>query len=265
MRFRAALWALVLLFGCDRVFQLNRTGPDASTCWDPQHVTHDEDQDGIVDGCDLCPADSDPLQPDEDGDGVGDACDPHLGSPRDHLVFFDGFDTVNPAWTSLGATAAWQIASDRATQATPTLTGYLILKNRTFHNPTVITLVHGQLLGNTVTATFAGAYAVITDDAMFPPRGIIGDIESVDSSWFVQVQRPPSNVAADFVTKLIGAGTLARISVSAVGECYGRFDGALNVEAAFPTLATPADGEIGLRTTETSAAFDSVTVIESDP
>jgi hypothetical protein len=263
MRSWVALWAVVLPFGCDRVFQLNRTGPDASTCWDPEHVTHDEDHDGIVDGCDLCPADPDPLQPDEDGDGVGDACDPHLGVARDHLAFFDGFDTTNQAWISSG-TASWQIGNDAATQSVSTLTGYLILKNRTFHNPTLITSFHGQGGGTSVTPSFVGAYAVITDDTMSPPLGIVGDIEDTDLGSFVQVQRPPSKTAADYVTKAIPAGVRARIEVTAAGECYGRYDDGINVLAALPIAAPPADGEIGLRTTQTSATFDAVTVIESD-
>ena len=264
MRCSVGLLALVLPFGCDRLLELNELESfDASTCWDPGHPIHDEDHDGIVDGCDICPADPDPTQADDDGDGVGDACDPHRGVAGDHLVFFDGFDTTNPAWASFGAGVSWQIANDTATQSA-SMSGYLILKNRTFHNPTVITFFSGQRVGTMASPTFAGAYAVITNDVSPQPMGVVGDMESTDMGWFVQVSRPPSVASPDFVTRMIGGGTRARIAVTAVGECYGSYDNGINVVAALPTPAPPADGEIGLRTTITSATFDSVTVIETD-
>jgi hypothetical protein len=141
----------------------------------------------------------------------------------------------------------------------------LILKDRSFHNPTVITYVHGQLAGTTGTPTFGGAYAVITDDQRAPPYGVVGDIEITDAGAFVQVARIPITNPPDYVTKLVPSGTRARIAVTVAGECYGSYDDGLNVVATLATLAPAADGEIGLRTTNTSATFDSVTVIESDP
>jgi hypothetical protein len=257
-------YAFVVLLGCDRVFLLQHL-PDASPCWDPEHVVHDEDGDGIADGCDICPADPDPMQADDDGDGVGDACDPHRSAPGDHLVFFDPFETTDPAWTSVGAGVAWQIANGSATQTTMP-TGYLILNNRTFHNPTVITVFSGQGAGTTASPTFAGAYAVITNEAASQATGVgvAGDIEITDAGAFVQVSRPPGVSTMDYVTKTITAGVHARISVSASGTCSGSYDDGVNVIAAVAVPSPPADGEIGLRTTNTSATFDSITVIETD-
>jgi hypothetical protein len=52
--------------------------------------TGDEDHDGIVNTCDLCPIDPSPL--DSDGDGVGDVCDPDVNKPGNRILMFDGFD-----------------------------------------------------------------------------------------------------------------------------------------------------------------------------
>jgi hypothetical protein len=78
--------------------------PDAFACVGT--TLHDEDGDGIVDDCDVCPHIADPAQTDTDGDRVGDACDPEPTNPRQHIVFFDPFVTIDSSWTNLGATQA---------------------------------------------------------------------------------------------------------------------------------------------------------------
>ena len=70
---------------------------------------HDEDGDTIRDSCDVCPHISDMGQADMDGDRVGDACDPEPTNARQQIVLFDGFATLDAAWTNSGGT----IASDQ--------------------------------------------------------------------------------------------------------------------------------------------------------
>jgi hypothetical protein len=86
---------VVLLAGCGRIAFDNATDPDgAAGC--VGMARHDEDSDGVVDGCDVCPQVADTEQADGDGDGVGDACDPGLGAQR--LVFFDPFLEARAEW-----------------------------------------------------------------------------------------------------------------------------------------------------------------------
>jgi hypothetical protein len=67
-------------------------------------VGHDEDGDGIDDACDVCPHLADANQADGDGDRVGDACDPEPANPRQQIVMFDPFMTLDASWTNSGGT-----------------------------------------------------------------------------------------------------------------------------------------------------------------
>lgn len=64
-------------------------------------VGHDEDGDGIDDGCDVCPHLADVDQLDDDGDRVGTACDPEPTIARQQIVVFDPFTEIGPAWTPI--------------------------------------------------------------------------------------------------------------------------------------------------------------------
>ncbi len=89
---------IVLLAGCGRIAFENAALPEPdgpSGCVD--RAGHDEDSDGVADGCDVCPQVPDTEQADSDGDGVGDVCDPGLGAQR--LVFFDPFLDARSEWT----------------------------------------------------------------------------------------------------------------------------------------------------------------------
>jgi hypothetical protein len=92
----ARMLGLMLLAACGRIgFGASDVPPaDIASC---VPIGHDEDADGVDDGCDLCPqlADS---QADRDGDAVGDLCDPHPDEARDTIVTFDPFTELRPEW-----------------------------------------------------------------------------------------------------------------------------------------------------------------------
>jgi hypothetical protein len=94
-----ATWLVIGVLGCGRINFDERPGEAAcATATD-----HDEDRDGIDDGCDACPHVPDAAQVDTDGDGVGDACDPNPFAPGERIVFFDPFVRRLPEWEILGA------------------------------------------------------------------------------------------------------------------------------------------------------------------
>jgi hypothetical protein len=79
--------------GCDAVFGLREVDPpevdslvDAKACSD---VGHDEDGDGLDDGCDPCPFDVD-NSGDDDHDGIALACDPDP-TVANQVLLFAGF------------------------------------------------------------------------------------------------------------------------------------------------------------------------------
>src|SRR5690242_3617777 len=110
---RAVLAATLALAGCNAVFGLESTSLRGSGCWDPTRIDHDEDGDGIADGCDNCPSLPNGDQGDADLDGVGDACDPRPSVDRDALVFFDGFAPADPAWSAQTfGNATWTYGDD---------------------------------------------------------------------------------------------------------------------------------------------------------
>lgn len=59
---------------------------------------YDEDRDGIGDDCDRCPIAPPRSTPDSDADEVDAPCDPEPSADGDVIVFFDGFNSLDPMW-----------------------------------------------------------------------------------------------------------------------------------------------------------------------
>jgi hypothetical protein len=260
---------VIVLAGCNQVLGVKRTHlPDASPCWDPTQTTNDEDGDGIVDGCDNCPADPNPLQADEDGDGVGDECDPHLGDARDHLAFFDGFNALDSRWLQEGV-GRWELRAGSISQTTTSANGTLIL-HATFTNATAQIVISAQQPESTT----ADSSAVI--NVGIPPADEVYDPPSYQCIVFRTPKYvPPHQIVVKDGTSpacprcpqdaaAFPDGAIARVRVSATGHCTARRDAspyiALDIPASpFPPLA----GEVALETYGATATFDSITVIDT--
>lgn len=74
---------------------MDAAGGDTSTAVCANAVGHDEDSDGVDDGCDVCPQIAD-NQSDTDGDLVGDACD--LAPTVETRLFFDPGIVKRTGW-----------------------------------------------------------------------------------------------------------------------------------------------------------------------
>ena len=98
-------WALALVSAC-------ATFHPAEVCG-----THDEDGDGIADGCDNCPGFANPNQDNDDDDALGDECDPRASGPNE-LVLFEPFVELGQwaprtgTWTQQGDEVVFTPASD---------------------------------------------------------------------------------------------------------------------------------------------------------
>ncbi|HEY0251317.1 MAG TPA: hypothetical protein VGC41_07300 [Kofleriaceae bacterium] len=84
----AVVLATFSVWGCDDVFGIDHVDPPGC-----RNGSADEDLDGVIDGCDPCPADPEDLPVDTDRDQVDDVCDPNPDTFGDSIVLFDGFTT----------------------------------------------------------------------------------------------------------------------------------------------------------------------------
>jgi hypothetical protein len=78
-------------------------------------VDHDEDGDGVDDGCDNCPTYVNPDQFDEDADGLGDACEePDRADLLSTVFGFDSFaySSAAPGLEWAAAAGSWLVGSD---------------------------------------------------------------------------------------------------------------------------------------------------------
>jgi hypothetical protein len=282
---------LVLVAGCNAILGLDRThvaadaggdaGPDALAC----AIGHDEDGDGVDDGCDVCPQIADPLQIDGDGDGIGDACDPNPADPNDVLVFFDSFATPTP-WVSLRG--AWQQQGDAFAQQDATVVG---LASRTLPDPTAADLTIDMTFtidanlpiqtGETVAVRGIGVWFVASGFApATDPSGylclVYDDIASPTPPTTLGLYRidQPGPVAvalgASGLSQPLPLATPGRMRVHRGPAAAG---GAVACHVEVGTLTTDTTGSdptysmgtIGLRSYETAVHVQSVTVYGRKP
>lgn len=116
------LCCVPLIGGCDVVFRLDHLEPrhgDAPPLVTCEQDGHDEDGDGVPDGCDRCPGIADD-QADADNDGVGDACDPNA-TTRDEIALFLSF-ADGQSWRVLAGN--WFGDGESLVYDAPTFSGF---------------------------------------------------------------------------------------------------------------------------------------------
>jgi hypothetical protein len=122
--------------------------------------SHDEDDDGRADDCDVCPLDADPAQADQDRDGIGDICDPHPAYAVERLAYYSTFDgTLAAEGTKIGTTGTWVVEASllRQTSTTQSRTLFLIAGGP-WRRPAVELKIASIQQNGTTTSWMSGAY-----------------------------------------------------------------------------------------------------------
>lgn len=251
--------------GCNQLFGLAGTKEaridatvDADPCWN-HSLTDDEDADGIADGCDNCPAYANADQADDDGDGVGNACDPHPSDARDHLKFFDGFTHRDPRWVMIG-TGVWTFDGGAAAQTASYTSGALALSGVTFQNATAeVFFTNQQQPSGATTTTAITAYVAVPSEGLTPDGVQCGTYWTTTHALFAKLDQDNTTVGE----ALFPDGNVAELWVAADGTCRGRRDGGARVDVMTTHPPTVASGDVVLEAVTSTAAFRSVTVIDT--
>jgi hypothetical protein len=279
---------LVLGTGCNAIFGLDRThaledaavvdaAPDAVVC----AIGHDEDGDGVDDGCDVCPEIADPDQADRDGDGIGDACDPNPDDPHDVLVVFDSFAFPTP-WAPVRGTWAQQGDALVQTDLSTTTDG---LATRTVPDPTAdltidVVFTIDAWAPNQPAAVaayrgvgvfFVASPATTTTDPTGYLCMIFEDIAATTPTSYLGLYRVDAAVAPVLGSVVysmhVPQATQGRLRVArpaaASETCHLELS---SLTGDLPgTDATYTSGTIALRTLSTAAHFTSVTIFGRKP
>lgn len=261
---------VVLAGGCHRVFgllEVDGTGGDDTdarapdddgdavpACWSAQPIDHDEDNDGVQDGCDNCPADSNPAQDDGDHDGVGDPCDPRP-LMRDSIVLFDGFAGAQlaPMWVLPFQSGSPTVSvSNDVLSVVGGMSDEVVLEivPQTFDN-TIVDLRYGRS-GSLQTC---GAWLRI-QDANTPSADRVA-CETVSSGLSVKYSTDNTNFA------VFGEVGPMRVVAVDAGVCTAA--GATTATTSLPTLLASTPGYVGIHVQGASASISSITVFEAHP
>jgi len=229
--------------------------PDAVMCG-----THDEDGDGIPDGCDNCPVDPNADQRDSDADGVGDACDPNPGS-NDRIAYFNAFETNDlTGWAVQGAT----ISGDQLHLVASSTTNAYAYTPFTTSGGVIDTYVTVAVLHTSVPYHTVETVAQHTAGATNGYRCAIADA-SAAGTLRTQIQ---SFVTPYDVASGAQSGTLA---VGTNGDLYFQFGPSLdcstttqNEDVTAPNSDTET-AAVGMFTQYTDADYDYIIVYEPVP
>ena len=239
VRVPALLLLLVgALCGCNQLLGIHEIAADCGI--------HDEDLDGIPDGCDDCPDVANPTQADADGDGVGDACDPAPASPTETIALFEGFgDTAD----GVAVTGTWVAQNDTLVEAQTTDAAFVL--PGTWNNPTVSIVVR-SIIGSQAALPGAAGVAIAAD----------ADAQGGTVCFEIATSEVPQTGELDngggMMTMPLSAALPTRIVLT------GGVKPACSVGQVTLTGATHAlPGEIALRTRDATTSIDSVLVIES--
>lgn len=297
---RAGLWFAVAMTvgGCNAILGLDRTsradrdaasdapgpGIDARATSDASIdarggcavLGHDEDADGVDDGCDICPDLADTEQKDGDGDRVGDACDP---SPtgNDDIIAFDSF-AVPASWQP--QRGLWDRQNDAFRQLDMGDAGTLALRavgvssytaDLTVEITGVLPLQTGEVTAERAIGVW---FAARNGSAQTDPSGYLCTLSTdlgpgtgfVRASLYAHDQGGDKQLASGMVLVGFAEGTLARFRVVAI-------DGAphcqISVDSA--TVDLPGDstafsgGDLGMRTQNVSANLRAATIYAKNP
>ena len=195
---------LLLAGGCNAAWGIKEIGPPDAPPSCAALTSHDEDHDGVPDGCDKCPGIADD-QTDTDGDGVGDACDP--GPGVDHIALFESFaDTTSSSrWTINGG--PWGFHDDAAVYTVLANTSYAEIDSMA---PMLApTRVEALVTIDQIAAQ--GSMIQLIDDTSFR-CGVIRHMANATDKVRIETDGGSTNSESDFPT--LTAGQRLRITMT---------------------------------------------------